>query len=200
MLIWRSPVGVILNNHYFILNLILVIEYLFNLLQIQKEGERERESMVIVKLTYIGGLLQQVHEADELLEVGMGEDCKVVADPRFSKYKLSLKGFPNEVYDVEWDLIMVDAPTGYHDEAPGRIVDASRSWGSTWLPNGWMRDLNLQRFLIQSLYLQKASGQGVRTHPPMMLLAMVKRGRYKSVGLLLGILRLPSSSCEGLYI
>eukprot|EP00261_Vitis_vinifera_P017064 XP_010646548.1 PREDICTED: glucuronoxylan 4-O-methyltransferase 2 [Vitis vinifera] len=63
----------------------------------------------------------KVHEADELLEVGMGEDCKVVADPRFSKYKLSLKGFPNEVYDVEWDLIMVDAPTGYHDEAPGRM-------------------------------------------------------------------------------
>ena len=77
--------------------------------------------MVIVKLTYIGGLLQQVHQADELMEVGTGEDCKVVVDPRFSKCKLSLKGFPNEVYDVEWDLIMVDAPTGYHDEAPGRM-------------------------------------------------------------------------------
>ena len=37
-------------------------------------------------------------------------------------------------------------------------------------------------------------------HPPMVLLAMVKRGRYKSVGLLLGIRRLPSSLCEGLYI
>ncbi|KAL6316246.1 hypothetical protein AAG906_017793 [Vitis piasezkii] len=63
----------------------------------------------------------KVHQADELMEVGMGEDCKVVVDPRFSKCKLSLKGFPNEVYDVEWDLIMVDAPTGYHDEAPGRM-------------------------------------------------------------------------------
>ena len=29
-------------------------------------------------------------------------------------------------------------------------------------------------FLIQWLYLQKASGQGVRTHPPMVLLAMVR--------------------------
>nr|CAN79631.1 hypothetical protein VITISV_038057 [Vitis vinifera] len=38
-----------------------------------------------------------------------------------------------------------------------------------------MRDLNTQRFLIQSLYLQKASGQDVRTHPPMVLLAMVTR-------------------------
>ena len=36
---------------------------------------------------------------------------------------------------------------------------------------------------------KKASGQGVRTHPPMVLLAMV-RERYKSVGLLLGIRRL----------
>lgn len=63
----------------------------------------------------------KVHQADELMEVGTGEDCKVVVDPRFSKCKLSLKGFPNEVYDVEWDLIMVDAPTGYHDEAPGRM-------------------------------------------------------------------------------
>ena len=56
------------------------------------------------------------------------------------------------------------------------------------------------RFLIQSLYLQKTSGQGVRMHPPMILLAMVKRGRYESVGLLLGIWRLPSFLREGLYI
>ena len=49
---------------------------------------------------------------------------------------------------------------------------------------------------------KKASGQGVRTHPPMVLLAMV-RERYKSVGLLLGLKRLPGdlpSSCEGIYI
>ncbi|RVW20332.1 2-alkenal reductase (NADP(+)-dependent) [Vitis vinifera] len=51
-----------------------------------------------------------------------------------------------------------------------------------------------KRFLIQSLYLQKASGQGVRTHPPMVLLAMVAawspspygrlsdRGRRRNVG------------------
>ncbi|RVW85138.1 hypothetical protein CK203_032944 [Vitis vinifera] len=30
-------------------------------------------------------------------------------------------------------------------------------------------------FLIQWSYLQKASGQGVRTHPPMVLLAMVRK-------------------------
>ncbi|CAI9764109.1 unnamed protein product [Fraxinus pennsylvanica] len=63
----------------------------------------------------------KVTQADELLEIGIKEECNVVSDPRFSRCKLALKDLPNEVYDIEWDLIMVDAPTGYHDEAPGRM-------------------------------------------------------------------------------
>ncbi|KAK9929911.1 hypothetical protein M0R45_026980 [Rubus argutus] len=35
-----------------------------------------------------------------------------VSDPRFSKCQLALKNLPGDVYDMEWDLIMVDAPTG----------------------------------------------------------------------------------------
>ena len=46
---------------------------------------------------------------------------------------------------------------------------------------------------------KRAFGQGVWTHPPMVLLAMI-RERDKSVDLLLGIGGLPSSSCESLYI
>ncbi|XP_073031526.1 glucuronoxylan 4-O-methyltransferase 1-like [Primulina eburnea] len=60
-------------------------------------------------------------QAEDLLEIGMKEECKEVSDPRFSKCQLALKGLPNEVYDIEWDLIMVDAPTGYFDGAPGRM-------------------------------------------------------------------------------
>lgn len=63
----------------------------------------------------------KVTQADELMEMGGKEECKVVEDPRFSKCQLAMKGFPNEIYEVEWDLIMVDAPTGWHDEAPGRM-------------------------------------------------------------------------------
>ncbi|XP_052200790.1 glucuronoxylan 4-O-methyltransferase 3-like [Diospyros lotus] len=63
----------------------------------------------------------KVSDADQLMEIGTKEECKVVGDPRFSKCGLALKGLPNEVYDIEWDLIMVDAPTGYHDAAPGRM-------------------------------------------------------------------------------
>ncbi|KAL2513365.1 Glucuronoxylan 4-O-methyltransferase 3 [Abeliophyllum distichum] len=62
-----------------------------------------------------------VTQADELMEIGMREECKVVQDPRFSKCKLALKGLPSEMYDIDWDLIMVDAPTGYFDGAPGRM-------------------------------------------------------------------------------
>ncbi|KAL6952874.1 phosphoacetylglucosamine mutase [Sarracenia purpurea var. burkii] len=37
------------------------------------------------------------------------------------KCKLALSGLPDEVYDTEWDLIMIDAPRGYFAEAPGRM-------------------------------------------------------------------------------
>lgn len=72
--------------------------------------------------SYHVGYDTKVTQADELMELGTkSEACKVVEDPRFSKCQLALKGFPNEIYEVEWDLIMVDAPTGWHDEAPGRM-------------------------------------------------------------------------------
>ncbi|XP_051139642.1 glucuronoxylan 4-O-methyltransferase 3-like [Andrographis paniculata] len=64
----------------------------------------------------------KVTQADQLLlEMSDEAACQSVVDPRFSKCRLALKGLPNEVYDVEWDVIMVDAPTGYFDGAPGRM-------------------------------------------------------------------------------
>ena len=63
----------------------------------------------------------KVHQADELMKIGTEEDCKKVTDPRFSKCQLAHKGFPSEVYDIDWDVIMVDAPTGYFEGAPGRM-------------------------------------------------------------------------------
>ncbi|XP_023764957.1 glucuronoxylan 4-O-methyltransferase 1 [Lactuca sativa] len=64
----------------------------------------------------------KVARAAELMEIGKREECNVVGDPRVSGCELAMKGnLPEEVYEVEWDLIMVDAPTGYHDEAPGRM-------------------------------------------------------------------------------
>ncbi|XP_030483064.1 glucuronoxylan 4-O-methyltransferase 3 [Cannabis sativa] len=65
----------------------------------------------------------KVHQADELMKISSGtQDCEVVGDPRFSKCQLALKNFPSDVYDTEWDLIMVDAPTGWVPHAPGRMT------------------------------------------------------------------------------
>ncbi|CAL0308184.1 unnamed protein product [Lupinus luteus] len=64
----------------------------------------------------------KLYQADELMKNAMeDEECKKVIDPRYSKCQLSHKGFPSAVYDIEWDVVMVDAPKGYFDEAPGRM-------------------------------------------------------------------------------
>ncbi|KAK6945523.1 Polysaccharide biosynthesis domain [Dillenia turbinata] len=64
----------------------------------------------------------KVNQANDLMEVGKGLECTAVADPKYSMCQLALKGLPSEVYDIQWDLIMVDAPTGYYEEAPGRMT------------------------------------------------------------------------------
>ncbi|EFH63639.1 hypothetical protein ARALYDRAFT_316133 [Arabidopsis lyrata subsp. lyrata] len=51
------------------------------------------------------------------------EECRRVStDLRVSACELALKGLPEVVYETEWDLIMVDAPTGFDDETPGRMT------------------------------------------------------------------------------
>ncbi|XP_077231862.1 glucuronoxylan 4-O-methyltransferase 1-like [Tasmannia lanceolata] len=63
----------------------------------------------------------KVSQADDLIRVGQMEECRAIGDVRFSKCQLALKGVPSEINEVEWDLIMVDAPTGYFEGAPGRM-------------------------------------------------------------------------------
>lgn len=38
------------------------------------------------------------------------------------KCRLALENLPGEVYDNEWDVIMIDAPRGYFPDAPGRMA------------------------------------------------------------------------------
>uniref|UniRef100_A0A1J3J5D2 Glucuronoxylan 4-O-methyltransferase 2 n=1 Tax=Noccaea caerulescens TaxID=107243 RepID=A0A1J3J5D2_NOCCA len=65
----------------------------------------------------------KVRDAADLMAATRDRDeCgRVTTDLRVSKCVLALKGLPETVYVTEWDLIMVDAPTGFHDEAPGRM-------------------------------------------------------------------------------
>ncbi|XWS62394.1 hypothetical protein CRYUN_Cryun06bG0007000 [Craigia yunnanensis] len=55
------------------------------------------------------------------MDVGRGPECTAVGDPKYSMCQLALKGLPSEVYEMTWDLIMVDAPTGYYKETTGRM-------------------------------------------------------------------------------
>lgn len=64
----------------------------------------------------------KVNQAENLMDVGKGPECTAVGDPKYSMCQLALKGLPSEVYEMKWDLIMVDAPTGYYEEAPGRMT------------------------------------------------------------------------------
>lgn len=68
----------------------------------------------------------QLQEADQLLQSYRSEpDCnptKNIPLKQNERCKLALNMLPDEVYDKEWDLIMIDAPRGYFAEAPGRMA------------------------------------------------------------------------------
>ncbi|CAN0928043.1 Glucuronoxylan 4-O-methyltransferase 2 [Linum grandiflorum] len=65
----------------------------------------------------------KLYKASRMMMHGMGDlECKELGGIRDSKCRLTMKGLPAVVYETEWDLIMIDAPTGYHYEAPGRMT------------------------------------------------------------------------------
>ncbi|KAF9602241.1 hypothetical protein IFM89_025951 [Coptis chinensis] len=64
----------------------------------------------------------QLSQADELIRSYRSEqDCAHLQLKGNSGCRLALSDLPSEVYDKEWDLIMIDAPRGYFPEAPGRM-------------------------------------------------------------------------------
>ncbi|CAN6458326.1 unnamed protein product [Victoria cruziana] len=79
---------------------------------------KERPGLEVYRVGYD----TKVKDAEELLRFGQQEECTAVTDPRESGCRLSLKGLPDQIYEAQWDLIMVDAPTGYHENAPGRMT------------------------------------------------------------------------------
>ncbi|PON61299.1 IRX15/IRX15L/IGXM [Parasponia andersonii] len=67
----------------------------------------------------------RLSEADELMSSYKAEpDCRPSAarlGPD-SRCRLALTELPDEAYEREWDLIMIDAPRGYFPDAPGRMA------------------------------------------------------------------------------
>ncbi|KAF3949780.1 hypothetical protein CMV_024390 [Castanea mollissima] len=66
----------------------------------------------------------RLYEADNLLSTYESEpDCSP-SNTRLkdTRCRLALTELPGEVYEKEWDMIMIDAPRGYFPDAPGRMA------------------------------------------------------------------------------
>ena len=66
----------------------------------------------------------RVTDADDLIALRDHPGCTAQPDlaaAAEASCRLALRGLPPVFHDIEWDLIMVDAPTGWTPEAPGRM-------------------------------------------------------------------------------
>eukprot|EP01018_Ginkgo_biloba_P003417 Gb_12265 [translate_table: standard] len=66
----------------------------------------------------------RLSQADSLLEYyrSATRSCAPMKGLVGSDCKLALTNLPKKIYTTEWDVIMIDAPRGFFDAAPGRMA------------------------------------------------------------------------------
>ncbi|CAM8971731.1 unnamed protein product [Rhodiola kirilowii] len=88
--------------------------YLVSQMEIQHPSIEAYDVQYTTKVSNFNSLIDSVNDHRTT-------DCRPVQNLLFSDCKLGLNDLPNFVYDLKWDLILVDGPTGYKPDSPGRM-------------------------------------------------------------------------------
>ncbi|XP_021714553.1 protein IRX15-LIKE-like [Chenopodium quinoa] len=67
----------------------------------------------------------KVGKSAELIEhsrIHRKGDCRPVQNLLFSECKLAINDLPNHLYEISWDVILIDGPRGYSAKMPGRMA------------------------------------------------------------------------------